>query len=175
MRRQHTCGSDDVSVINGVAHGNIIQCAIYADIAHCGESGHQKRSWIGDGLKCNFRGRLLKIQEWISVIFITDIGQMCVAINQSWKNGLIGKINDLGPGTNRQRLTDGFDFVVVDEDDLIGQDCAGVGINQPARFDSGDLRETRSGKKDKKPEMRKLVSLVPPLAFCKCRAASRLL
>src|SRR5262245_55391356 len=51
--------ADDVSIVYGIAHGDVIQCAINANIADCGESRHQKSTWIRNRFKCDLCRRLL--------------------------------------------------------------------------------------------------------------------
>jgi hypothetical protein len=63
------------------------------------------------------------------------IRQMRVAIDQSRQHGQVRKIDGGGAGGNGEPAANRLDFIGADKDDLIGQSCARVGIDQAAGLD----------------------------------------
>ena len=63
------------------------------------------------------------------------VGDVRVAVDEAGQHGHRRKVDDLGPGRNREPLTDALNLVVVNEDDLIGQDGSRIRIDEAPCLD----------------------------------------
>ena len=72
---------------------------------------------------------------------------MVVRVDQAGHHGHARQIDHLRAGRNRDVRADVADARALDEDDLVGEDAAGFGIEQPAGANRGDgpARPLRSG------------------------------
>jgi hypothetical protein len=68
---------------------------------------------------------------------------MRVAINQAGEDSHLREIDDLRVRGNREIRSDGLDLAIANENDLIGQDPAGIHVDQFPRSDRGDARVRR--------------------------------
>src|SRR6266436_4412017 len=89
--------TDDVTARDSVTHGHIVESAIDADVAHGGEAGKKCQAGVWDSCVGSFgRGPLQDMER----LAVPCVGEVRVAIDQSWQYGHFGEIDKRTPVGN---------------------------------------------------------------------------
>jgi hypothetical protein len=65
---------------------------------------------------------------------------MGVAVDETRKDGHVGEIDEFGSRGNGYILPDCLNVAVTNDDSLAGEHCTGIGVDQLASADGGNLR-----------------------------------
>src|SRR5882762_1171405 len=126
-----------ISASDGVAQGYVVQRTIGTHITNGCEARLKHLLGVGHRFEHNLGGRFPQNVKWLAVaVTVRDVG---VAINQAGEDGHTREIDDVGSGWNGQPFADGFNFVLVDQNDLVGENRARVRIHETPRFDCRHL------------------------------------
>ncbi len=135
--------ADDIAAIDGVTKSNVAEGAISSHIADGGESGLEHSAGVGHRLEHDLRSSLFELTHGLAVM--CAIGDVSVAIDKAGQNGHLAEVDDGGVGGDRDSLPETFNLRIADEDDLVGENRARVGIDEAPGADRRNLsgRESR--------------------------------
>jgi len=145
--------ADHFAVIDEVAHCDVF-ILIGAEIADGGDAGFESAERAFAGEEDFDGGRIFRElrEHGLAGSFVGVDGHVGVDVDKAGETGEFGEINDLGVRRDVGGIGgDGFDFVVLDEDDGVGPELA-AGVPELAEFDgfegfggSGGLRRGDGG------------------------------
>ena len=94
---------DDDALRNGVAHGDVIESAVGADVAHRGEPCEQGDPGIRDGI---VRGDRRRSRQHLQGLGVAEVREVSMAVDEPGQHGHRRQIDDGGAGRNREVRTD---------------------------------------------------------------------